>query len=566
MAQTLDTTLAQLKAAAQQQSASHAASRQQLYDNFVDAYLWWRDAGQQKGYLDKAFKNAGIQTRKRAGNAPNFYALIRLVWDIDTSKRASAVSNWARSMEGLHNEFTSNPDLYANNARSELLNFIHQNSGLGALRGEREMTEQELEDEEATGITEKRGRPKADAPSAATVQEHKKQKAKQAPAMASVANFTSAVTDKDGLLVMVGRRNAQGDIEIVGTDYTEDAVANALRYCTQVDRSAVSDSLRLIAEALEPHALPAKLEKQRKRFFEDTEEKRKDIAGKSSKVKRTTTLRIRPDHNDILVAKSPAEVGAVSYVTPKFQFKAQAEVTLNGKDRQWIEKELLGLEKLPLYIATPTSGLDVDTTSRAADYMLQLTDGATGHNRNLSFYDVAKLKSPNTVSQPVIADRDSLQFDWELGVTPQWLAELDATCITPWINKIGGQHNKPENQWIGFDLANDKMKLMAWWDAQAQKFQQTYEIPFANAPTITGDHGTFACRPKDVVPLLSTLPHLPITSTIVVIRANKHVMEISYATDTADYVHYVPSANETGEQDSTLFTQYGFVAAEADDQ
>jgi hypothetical protein len=59
----------------------------------VDAYLWWREADGQKDYLKNALKAADIKTRKRKGNAPNFYAIIRLIWDIDTSKRASAVSN-----------------------------------------------------------------------------------------------------------------------------------------------------------------------------------------------------------------------------------------------------------------------------------------------------------------------------------------------------------------------------------------------------------------------------------------------------------------------------------------
>lgn len=560
MADTLDTKLEQLKSAAEAQTQTHAASRQQLYENFVDTYLWWREAEQKKDYLQKTFKAAGIQTRKRNTNAPNFYPVIRLVWNIDTSKRAGAVSNWARSMEGLHEELTNNSKLYETNPRAELLNFIHDRNGLGALRGEREMTEQELDDEEAPGVVETRGRPKADAPNSTSVFEQKVQRAKLAPAVASVASFPTAITNQDGLLVMVGRRNAKGDIEIVGSDYAESAVTNALRYCTHIDRTSVSPSLRLISEALEPHALPPKLEKRRKKYFDDTEETRKDANGKTTKVKCTTTLRIRPDHKDILVAKAPAAVGVVSYVTPKIKFSAQAEVTLNGSDRQWVEKELLGLEKLPLYAAQPTHGLDVDTTTRKADYLLQLTDGASNHNRNVYFYDVTKLKSPNTSAQPIIADRDNLAFDWELGVSPQWLAELDATCMTPWINKIGGQYNKPENAWIGFELKKDRLELRAWWDKQAGKFQESYSIPFTNNPIVHADNGdTFACRPKDAVPLFSTLPLLPITSSIVVIRANKHVMEISYDTDIASYVHYIPAANEDGEQDGTAFAQYGYV-------
>jgi len=72
MTQQLDDKLAQLQNAAELQSQSHAASRQQLYEGFVDAYLWWREADGQKDYLKNALKAADIKTRKRKGNAPNF--------------------------------------------------------------------------------------------------------------------------------------------------------------------------------------------------------------------------------------------------------------------------------------------------------------------------------------------------------------------------------------------------------------------------------------------------------------------------------------------------------------
>jgi len=564
----LDARLTQLQSAAELQSQSHAASRQQLYENFVDAYLWWREADVQKDYLKAAFKAAAIVTRKRKGNAPNFYAIIWLIWDIDTSTRAGAVSNWARSMEGLHTEYVENTKLYEHNARAELLNFIHDSNGLGKLRGDTELTEGELEGEEVTGISNSIGRPKAVAPNAKNVYEQKKQNAKTVSALAAVPTFPTAVTNNDGLLVMVGRRNSAGDIEIVGSDYSDDAISNALRVCTSIDRAAVTHSLRLIAEALEPHALPAKLEKRRKKYFEKSGRKRKGKDGKSSDVKRNTTLRIRPQHNDILVAKSPADVGIVSYVQPKQALSTTAEVTLNGSDRQWIEKELLGQEKLVLYTAEPEHTLDVDTSARVADYLLRLTDAEKAHNRNIYFYDVSKLKTPNSVVQPSIADPSVLVFDWQIQVTPQWLAELDASCMTPWINSIGGQFDKTENAWIGFEIDKDKLVLQAWWDAKAKKFQQSYAIPFTNNGTVKLGSGksSFACSPKDAAPFFATLPTLPITSANVLIRANTHVMEISYETQLADYVHYIPATNEAGKPDSTLFTAYGGTLEDEEDQ
>src|SRR6056297_1109115 len=102
----LDAQLDTLKNAAQQQTATYRTSRDQLHQAIVDAYLWWREAEAQKGYLEATYKAAGITTRKRGSNQPNFYPLVRLVWSIDIKKQAGTVSNWARSILALHEEFT----------------------------------------------------------------------------------------------------------------------------------------------------------------------------------------------------------------------------------------------------------------------------------------------------------------------------------------------------------------------------------------------------------------------------------------------------------------------------
>jgi hypothetical protein len=88
-------------------------------------------------------------------------------------------------------------------------------------------------------------------------------------------------------------------------------------------------------------------------------------------------------------------------------------------------------------------------------------------------------------------------------------------------------------------LHKDKLELKAWWDEKDAKFQQSYDIPFAK--NATGKQApklkTFTCSPKDAAPFFATLPTLPVTSANVTIRANQHVMEISYATELADYLH-----------------------------
>ena len=75
MSQALDRQLASLKSAALQQSASYQTSRDQLHRAIVEAYLWWRTADAQSGYLDATYKAAGIKTRKRGGIRQNQYQI-----------------------------------------------------------------------------------------------------------------------------------------------------------------------------------------------------------------------------------------------------------------------------------------------------------------------------------------------------------------------------------------------------------------------------------------------------------------------------------------------------------
>jgi hypothetical protein len=170
MTKQLDQQLTNLKTTAQQQTATYQTSRDQLHIAIVEAYLWWREADMQAGYLDATYKAAKITTRKRSSNSPNFYPLVRLVWNIDITKQAGTVSNWARSLLALHEEFTSKPKLYANNARADLVNYIKDEGGLGGVRGDKGMAADELEAEEAAGVQlEQRGRPKLTAPAPVNV-------------------------------------------------------------------------------------------------------------------------------------------------------------------------------------------------------------------------------------------------------------------------------------------------------------------------------------------------------------------------------------------------------------
>ncbi|MGY6549451.1 MAG: hypothetical protein ACXIU7_10675 [Roseinatronobacter sp.] len=564
----LDQGLESLKTIAQQQTVTYRTSRDQLHQAIVDAYLWWREADREAKYLENKYKDAGIKTRKRGGNSPNFYPLVRLVWNIDITKQAGTVSNWARSLQALHEEFTDKQELYSKNARSDLINYIKDEGGLGGVRGEKSITAADLEAEEAAGIqSEQRGRPKFTAPAPANVAASKLEAVKAINAKATVPNFPTAVTNADNLVVMLGRRNAAGQIEIVGSGYSDQLVQTALDVCTELDRSSVTPSLRLIAEALEPHALPAKLEKYRKKFFDDSEVERQvklkelDENGnpktKIELVKQATRLRYRPSSKDFLISKAASEASLVTYAKPKKPFSCSDEVILRGQDRAWIEQELLNLQKLTLYKAEPESGLANAADSIKASHLLTLEDEASKHTRNIYFYEKSTVPVETNV-QAAIVNPAAQVWDWELEATTQWLAEFDAQCATPYINKIRGFFNRPKFASLQLQIGNDALELRYWYEDAVYAYN--YFLPFKGNVTRTAkkiETHLFTANAKDLALVFAVLPTLPITSPNVQLAGNANLMRIKYNTELADYETYIPAADTAGARDATAFEMYG---------
>lgn len=107
------------------------SSRRLKWKAVAQAYIWWRNAEQQQGYLDALYASKGIANTVR-GNGINFNPLVRLIWDIH-GERWAHVSSLAKTIAALHEEFIENPHLYKRNAEDELVTYIEDNGGLSGV-------------------------------------------------------------------------------------------------------------------------------------------------------------------------------------------------------------------------------------------------------------------------------------------------------------------------------------------------------------------------------------------------------------------------------------------------
>ena len=120
----LNQRLTQLTNAADSQTQTFKSSLDKLHQNIVDTYLWWPEASKDGAYLKSLHKDAGIRTRARGGNQPNFYPLVHLEWNTDITQKASTVSGWAQFLLALHETATEDTAKYSN-MRSDLINHHH---------------------------------------------------------------------------------------------------------------------------------------------------------------------------------------------------------------------------------------------------------------------------------------------------------------------------------------------------------------------------------------------------------------------------------------------------------
>lgn len=540
----LNKRLEELQDAADTQTQAFESSRDKLYQNIVDTYVWWREASKDAKYLNGLYKDAGIRTRARGGNQPNFYPLVRLVWNIDISKKASTVSDWAQSLLALHQTATEDAHRYSN-LRDDLINHIHDLGGLSELRGENRMTEDELfAEEDGEVIESKRGR-KLGSTGSDEIIEAKTQQAKAVDAKAKLKAFPSAVANSDDFVVMLARRNRRtNELEIVGSNYSDDLIESALLACTDIDRASVTPSLRLIAEAIQPHAIPAKLEKYRKTFFDKSKfVERIQPDGTKEKVRESTTVLVDGKKNEIIVTKTPRKASCITHVKPKkLKLHSGSTLVMRGSDRSWFERELLNNQKLPLYTAEPSDCLVENSTDTHTRYSLHLS--SSNHNRSIYFYDAEELPR-ESVSGLRIATAAIKEPCWTITANAQWLAEFDAECVSKWISEVKSHFNKKHNQKIGISVDEGALKLWWWWDEEKVDYLHSFTMPYStNAKVQIHDtkQTTINLNPKDAMLLFSSIPTLPLASHKTKISGFNGAVYVEYETDLAKFRSLLPQS------------------------
>ena len=229
--------------------------QQRMRGDLVSAYLWWKDAVQDIGYLEALLEENEIEDKQKANsNSVNFKPIVQLVfekYDLTEGNNRNEVYSKQKAMDAIHAYYEEKVEFLKrrDNVHNELLNWINDNGGVSGITKKYsqniEFSGNDAEDDESNFnySTSQPNKSNSSQPSPKAQQKKQKQKLgtvavqrKQAVAHKTdnTVDVGEVATDEDELVVMLAKRNADGTVSFIGNSTDEGIVNRALELCTSL--------------------------------------------------------------------------------------------------------------------------------------------------------------------------------------------------------------------------------------------------------------------------------------------------------------------------------------------
>lgn len=302
----------------------------------VRAYLLWRDCQDSPGFLDAQYESHGIKGYTLGeGNRPNFNPLLRLVFrkSLELRDNASRIGQRAAALSALHAEHEDNPKRYRKDPEAKLLAFMNDNHGISGLikldqeaRATREgrtgpggmPAPREREPDEEFGIESLTALRKAALGSAVS-----------STGIASFVPSRPVRVGADDMLVLLGKREADGTVVVIGSTNEGEALAATILHANDYTLAKLPSAFRVLVETVRtqmypPVALPSDLKMRRE--WEKKHADRSHITtkqlpswdgtGKPERVRAAKKLVVRAADQSILLSSSTLTASVVTLCKP----------------------------------------------------------------------------------------------------------------------------------------------------------------------------------------------------------------------------------------------------------
>jgi hypothetical protein len=567
----LSTKLTGLQGIATKQGNVYNYGRELLYENLVDTYLWWRDARDEPGYLDKLYEDNGVKVNSSNSNKPNFTGVLKVIWQM-SDKFQPTIARWNGAIGIIDDEYVDNKSKYRNDTKQRLVGFIKDNGGLTPLR-EKRGWQSDGESEPPKGNSKSKAG-KDEVSNRVLVEEGIKFFKSKAKPIATIDTGYPLIATKDDLVAVIARRNKNGELEVLATTDDDEYVNPLAARLAVEDLSKAPSNISILVEAISIHSLPYKMRKLANALAEPSEYKLLTSDGKSFTPKKTVRLAIRPKHGDILVSLSRTNASVVTRIKPKSPLISSGnDLFLKGDLTGYIRRKYVYGKSLGYTSAKPSTRITKAGDEYVASHLIQTTITTktnderkdSVYNRNIYFYNTAKLFEEQRFQVDYNDDEKFVPL-WTVDVTPNWWAQLQADFTSEWINWFAPNAKRNVNKLIEIKLTNS-----AWQSSWADKsFNKSYDeegwertkLTLFNSDCkvdVTGRSQVFKALSKDLITVFNAIYKQNISSRKIRIEGNVFGMRITYKTKLGDYMIYVPAAERNFKRDETYFKRYEYV-------
>jgi hypothetical protein len=562
-----------------------ASTRHKEYENLAKIYLWWANASKLEGFLEGLIVNLKDYRLLGVAHGYNYSPVLMLMFGKTLSDQDR--NKMSRVLNALNEEFMRRPELYAYNPVSKLVGFIKKSGGLVQLVKtsykkaeleasiERELIEEfKVDDMELAQATEN-----AAISSELTrmgvnytvvkclnktegVDIKEKEKIKVLSEEADTfwssnqphgfATFSSGVAANDDGYSYVLVKRTGTDYVVVNTVNDKKLIKEGLVKAYRKQFTALPNSLRTVCETLRTQLMPINV---KLKSVEVVELNPDQSLNNDKKLARGRLLHISENNQFVLSPVSMAS-GVVTTVAPRHSVleKVDYDVVMAPFSKSHTEKSLVGDLEFNLY--KPTRQDCIPTTADAQmvfSHRLDVVHKANSKKQISLLFQSFSDDSVPRYSQPVYSSSYDKEIKSKFDLSTDFMVVLAREFAQPWLDEIGAHIARPSNQLIKLTFTDAQVMFGYKYLGGHFKEHKTYSYKNYLSPIPLTEQVFLT---KDLMPVLACLADLPIVSDVQV-KADQHVLSLSFSTTAADYLIAIPTYDIATKQRSTVgFASY----------
>lgn len=551
----------QLRAGAQDKKFRQV--RQELWALLSDVYLWWRRARERPGYLDEQFAARGIAYHSGT-NEINFNPVIRLIWDIPHPSVADrmAMTRWGKVLRKFHDAFEARPADFSRNATGKLTAMIATNGGI---------TEFGRDDDEQSGKSSKSSdfdleKQRTPISAKKTTEISDKAVAKfaltklqtQIEVLTTAKEVEPVRTNDDGLTVLIARRNAQGELLILGSSNDKDLIGDAARKIVPYETFSLDLSLRSLVETIATQTypsigLPAEHKRSEwilKKLNDKVPKSNRDLEGwdtqdeKKRKLTSGKRVHILDEGKTIIIAGSMIAASPVTTCRLAYPIAPTApDLFMRTRERPIIE-DWIRRSHLSLMHPNPKRELLESSAKEKSTRKLIVRNASDDSEKQFHFYEVDPQRFTHRISR---FNRAKFFDACRVELTAEWFNQVRAQWVDRWFEHLGNSNYiiRDENKSLTLTLSETEFAI--------EYANGVWKVPLPNKATITREINPVRVLSKDFVPILNNLANVNSIDGVL-FMVSEHATVFEYKTTLGSFEIAVPTLIEqTDKRSETLF-------------